>query len=216
MSSPILPGTNRTKRSRYLPSNLTIVTAYWNLGTFRKGSGNMHFSTKTYFKWATVFKYLVNPPVVYTDSEEFKELMERRRSDRVNNTMIYLTNRTDFWPFRLPNNVRSVYNVPGYPQNHPNTVVPEYSATQHSKYAVVADTVRKQVFQNPYHAWLDIGYFRDEVDKNVQFELEIPPGFDSKRVSYDRIGEFSENVDPFTIFRNTLLWVFRGNVPWNR
>uniref|UniRef100_A0A8W8NS60 Uncharacterized protein n=1 Tax=Magallana gigas TaxID=29159 RepID=A0A8W8NS60_MAGGI len=108
------------QRSRHLPSNLTIVKAYWNLGTFRKGSENMHFSTKTYFKWSTVFKYLVNPLVVYTDSEEFKELMERLRSGRVNNTMIYLTNRTDFWPFRLPNNVRSVYNVPGYPQKPPD------------------------------------------------------------------------------------------------
>lgn len=136
--------------------------------------------------------------------------MERLRSDRVNNTMIYLTNRTDFWTFRLLNDVRSVYNVPGYPKNHPNTEVPEYTATQHSKNAVVADTVRKQVFQNPYYAWLDIGYFRDEVDKNVQFELEIPPGFDLKRVSFNRIGEFSKNVDPFTIFRSTLLWVCGG------
>lgn len=107
------------QRSRHLPSNLTIVTAYWNLGTFRKGSRNMHFSTKTYFKWATIFKHLVNPLVVYTDSEEFRELIERLRSDRVNNTMIYLTNRTDFWPFRLLNDVRSVYNVPGYPKKPP-------------------------------------------------------------------------------------------------
>lgn len=84
------------QRSRHLPSILTIVTAYWNLGTFRKGSGNMHFSTETYFKWATVFKYLLNPLVVYTDSEEFKELKERLQSDRINNTMIYLTSRTVF------------------------------------------------------------------------------------------------------------------------
>uniref|UniRef100_A0A8W8NXW2 Uncharacterized protein n=1 Tax=Magallana gigas TaxID=29159 RepID=A0A8W8NXW2_MAGGI len=140
------------QRSRHLPSNLTVVTAYWNLGTFRKGSRNMHFSTKTYLKWATVLKYMFNPLMVYmyTDSGEIKELMERLRSDRVNNTIIYLTNRTDFWPFRLLNDVRSVYNVPGYPKNHPNTVVSEYTATQHSKYAVVADIVRKQVFQNPY------------------------------------------------------------------
>lgn len=170
----------------------------------------MHFSTKTYFKWATVFKYLVNPLVVYTDSEAFKELMERLRSDRINNTLIYLTNRTDLWPFKLLNEVRSLYDVSGYPKSHPYTVVSEYTATQHSKYAVVADTVRKQVFQNAYYAWLDIGYFRDVVERNVQFELKIPPGFDSKRVSYNRISEFSKTVDPFTIFRNSLLWVDGG------
>lgn len=75
---------------------------------------------------------------------------------------------------------------------------------------MVADTVRKQVFQNVYYAWLDIGYFRDVVERNVQFELKIPPGFDSKRVSYNRISEFSKTVDPFTIFRNSLLWVDGG------
>lgn len=181
-----------------------------NLGTFQKGPRNLHFSTKTYFKWATVFKYLVNPLVVYTDSEAFKELMERQRTDHINNTRIYLTNRTDLWPFKLLYEVRSVYDVPGYPKSHPNTVVSEYTATQHSKYAVVADTVRKQVFQNAYYAWLDIGYFRDVVERNVQFELKIQPGFDSKRVSYNRISEFSKTVDPFTIFRNSLLWVDGG------
>lgn len=181
-----------------------------NLGTFQKGPRNLHFSTKTYFKWATVFKYLVNPLVVYTDSEAFKELMERLRSDRINNTLIYRTNRTDLWPFKLLNEVRSLYDVSGYPKSHPYTVVSEYTATQHSKYAVVADTVRKQVFQNAYYAWLDIGYFRDVVERNVQFELKIPPGFDSKRVSYNRISEFSKTVDPFTIFRNSLLWVDGG------
>lgn len=124
MSSPN-PSRNQSgvQRSRHLPSNLTIVTAYWNLGTFQKGPRNLHFSTKTYFKWATVFKYLVNPLVVYTDSEAFKELMERLRTDHINNTLIYLTNRTDLWPFKFLYEVRSVYDVPGYPKSHPNTVV---------------------------------------------------------------------------------------------
>lgn len=98
-----------------------------NLGTFQKGPRNLHFSTKTYFK------YLVNPLVVYTDSEAFKELMERQRTDHINNTRIYPTNRTDLWPFKLLYEVRSVYDVPGYPKSHPNTVVSEYTATQHSK-----------------------------------------------------------------------------------
>uniref|UniRef100_K1R3V3 Protein htrL n=1 Tax=Magallana gigas TaxID=29159 RepID=K1R3V3_MAGGI len=190
--------------------NLTIVTAYWNLGTFQKGEGDLKFSTNTYFKWASTFKYLVNPLVVYTDCKEFKELMETLRSDRLNNTMIYLLNRKELWPFQLINQIRSVLDQLGYPKHHPNTVIPEYPAAQHSKFAAVAETIRKKVFQNPYYAWLDIGYFRDVVERKLEFSLSIPPKFNANKISFNRINVVSMNIDPFTIFRNNIVWVGGG------
>lgn len=197
---------NNVKNTR----NVTIVTAYWNLGTFQKGVGGLKFSTNTYFKWASTFKYLVNPLVVYTDCKEFKELMETLRSDRLNNTMIYLLNRTELWPFQLVTQMKSVLDQPGYPKYYPNTVIPEYPAAQHSKYAVVAETIRKGVFANPYFAWLDIGYFRDVVERKVDFTLDIPPGFDPGKISVNRVEGLSMNIDPFTIFRKNIVWVGGG------
>lgn len=197
---------NNVKNTR----NVTIVTAYWNLGTFQKGVGGLKFSTNTYFKWASTFKYLVNPLVVYTDCKEFKELMETLRSDRLNNTMIYLLNRTELWPFQLVTQMKSVLDQPGYPKHYPNTVIPEYPAAQHSKYAVVAETIRKGVFANPYFAWLDIGYFRDVVERKVDFTLDIPPGFDPGKISVNRVEGLSMNIDPFTIFRKNIVWVGGG------
>lgn len=197
---------NNVKNTR----NVTIVTAYWNLGTFQKGVGGLKFSTNTYFKWASTFKYLVNPLVVYTDCKEFKELMETLRSDRLNNTMIYLLNRTELWPFQLVTQMKSVLDQPGYPKYYPNTVIPEYPAAQHSKYAVVAETIRKGVFANPYFAWVDIGYFRDVVERNVDFTLDIPPGFDPGKISVNRVEGLSMNIDPFTIFRKNIVWVGGG------
>lgn len=197
---------NNVKNTR----NVTIVTAYWNLGTFQKGVGGLKFSTNTYFKWASTFKFLVNPLVVYTDCKEFKELMETLRSDRLNNTMIYLLNRTELWPFQLVTQMKSVLDQPGYPKHYPNTVIPEYPAAQHSKYAVVAETIRKGVFANPYFAWLDIGYFRDVVERNVDFTLDIPPGFDPGKISVNRVEGLSMNIDPFTIFRKNIVWVGGG------
>lgn len=191
-------------------SNLTIVTAYWNLGTFQKGVRDLKFTTNTYFKWASTFKYLVNPLVVYTDSKEFKELMETLRSDRLNSTVIYLLNRTDLWPFQLINQIKAVFDHPGYPKHHPNTVLPEYPAAQHSKYAVVAETIRRGVLANPYYAWLDIGYFRDIIDQKVDFQLDIPPGFDPGRVSVNRLEDLSMNIDPFMIFRKNIVWIGGG------
>lgn len=197
---------NNVKNTR----NVTIVTAYWNLGTFQKGVGGLKFSTNTYFKWASTFKYLVNPLVVYTDYKEFKELMETLRSDRLNNTMIYLLNRTELWPFQLVTQMKSVLDQPGYPKYYPNTVIPEYPAAQHSKYAVVAETIRKGVFANPYFAWVDIGYFRDVVERKVDFTLDIPPGFDPGKISVNRVEGLSMNIDPFTIFRKNIVWVGGG------
>lgn len=197
---------NNVKNTR----NVTIVTAYWNLGTFQKGVGGLKFSTNTYFKWASTFKFLVNPLVVYTDCKEFKELMETLRSDRLNNTMIYLLNRTELWPFQLVTQMKSVLDQPGYPKHYPNTLIPEYPAAQHSKYAVVAETIRKGVFANPYFAWLDIGYFRDVVERKVDFTLDIPPGFDPGKISVNRVEGLSMNIDPFTIFRKNIVWVGGG------
>lgn len=197
---------NNVKNTR----NVTIVTAYWNLGTFQKGVGGLKFSTNTYFKWASTFKFLVNPLVVYTDCKEFKELMETLRSDRLNNTMIYLLNRTELWPFQLVTQMKSVLDQAGYPKYYPNTVIPEYPAAQHSKYAVVAETIRKGVFANPYFAWLDIGYFRDVVERKVDFTLDIPPGFDPGKISVNRVEGLSMNIDPFTIFRKNIVWVGGG------
>lgn len=191
-------------------TNVTIVTAYWNLGTFQKGVGGLKFSTNTYFKWASTFKYLVNPLVVYTDCKEFKELMETLRSDRLNNTVVYLLNRTELWPFQLINQIKSVLDQPGYPKYYPNTVIPGYPAAQHSKYAIVAETIRKGVFANPYFAWLDIGYFRDIMGRNVDFTLDIPPGFDPGKISVNRLEDLSMNIDPFTIFKKNIVWVGGG------
>ncbi|XP_048728051.1 uncharacterized protein LOC125646004 isoform X2 [Ostrea edulis] len=192
-------------------SNFTIVTAYWNLGTFQKGAGgNLHFSTNTYFAWAKTFKYLINPLVVYTDSKEFKNLMEKLRADHINTTKIYFMNRTELWPFQLIDQIQTVYDLPGYPKFHPNTVNPGYAAAQHTKYAVTADTVRRKVFRAPFYAWLDIGYFRDIVNRNVSFELNIPTGFDPKRLAVNRIDTLSMNIDPISIFRNNIVWVGGG------
>ena len=192
-------------------SNLTVVTAYWKLGTFRKGSyGNLRISKNHYFQWASVFKYLVNPVVVYTDSEEFRVLMEELRPLRTYKTKIFLVNRTAIWSFQLTDKIKTVFEQPGYPTYRPNTVYPEYSAAQHAKYDVIADSVRKGFFKTPYYAWLDVGYFRDIVNREHFFRLDIPPGFDPERISFNLISERPMDTEPSVIFRKNHVWVGGG------
>lgn len=110
--------------------NITIVTAYWDLGTFRKGKKKQR-TRHHYEKWASIFEMILNPVIVYTDSSVFQSSMENYRSKFTNKTMIYCVNRTTFWPFQLTEQIKAVFDQPNYPKFYPNTFVPEYSASQH-------------------------------------------------------------------------------------
>lgn len=124
--------------------NITIVTAYWDLGTFRKGKKKQR-TRHHYEKWASIFEMILNPVIVYTDSSVFQSSMENYRSKFTNKTMIYCVNRTTFWPFQLTEQIKAVFDQPNYPKFYPNTFVPEYSASQHMKFAVMLDAVQKNL-----------------------------------------------------------------------
>ncbi|XP_061166829.1 uncharacterized protein LOC133175738 [Saccostrea echinata] len=192
-------------------SSITIVTAYWNLGTFQKGFSKT-FTKNTYLTWAKTFQYLTNPLVVYTDCAEFRDLMKKLRSEGKLNyeTEIFFVKRKTLWPFQLVDRIKKVFTQPGYPIHYPNTVNPFYAASQHAKYAVMSDAVQRNLFNTPCYAWLDIGYFRDLVGNNESFELKIPPNFDQSRVAVNLVFNQSMGMDPFRIFRGNIVWVGGG------
>ncbi|XP_048731524.2 uncharacterized protein LOC125648456 [Ostrea edulis] len=192
-------------------SNLTIVTAYWNIGTFKKGPSAL-LTKNTYFSWMKTFQYLMNPLVVYTDSKEFGDLMKKLRSEGKLNyqTEIFYEERKSFWPFGLVDRIQSVYKQPGYPAHHPNTVNALYAAAQHTKFAVVADAARKNIYNTPYYAWLDVGYFRDLVGSEQFFELKIPNDQDPGRISVNLIFRRHMEINPYEIFRHNKVWVGGG------
>lgn len=192
-------------------SNLTVVTAYWNLGTFRKGSSQT-FTTNTYLTWTKTFQYLMNPLVIYTDCVQFRDLLTKLRSDGKleYQTELVFINRTTLWPFSLLDKIKQVYSQPGYPAHYPNTVNPAYSAAQHAKYAVVSDAVRRNLYNTSYFAWLDIGYFRDLVKSTQFFELKIPPNLDSSRLAVNLVFHQRMDTRPYSIFRSNIVWVGGG------
>lgn len=98
--------------------------------------------------------------------------------------MLYLlqTDREDLWPFQMEEQIRAIYEQPDYPKFSPNTVMPEYTCTQHAKYACLEDTFRERYFRSPYAAWLDIGYFRDVAGRRRHFVIVPPADFDEDKV----------------------------------
>ncbi|XP_052817873.1 uncharacterized protein LOC128243905 isoform X2 [Mya arenaria] len=203
---------NGTSSRKY---DVTVVTAYFDLGTFRKGfAGN--FSTENYFNWCKIFRYLLNPLTVYTDSQKFYYLMKNIRNETVNTTRIHLIKRNSSWAFQLQSNISKVFSQKGYPTHYPNTVLPEYACAQLAKYDVISRASRDHVFKTNYVMWLDVGYFRDRKSIN-KFSLSRPNGFNESRVAMNVIHANTHMAMSVTnIFRNNLVWVGGGLVFANR
>lgn len=102
---------HRKKIQGYVSKNFTLITAYWDLGTFRKGDAKT-FSKELYMNWAVVFKYMLNPLVVYTDSEKFRDWIRNIRSDLLCCTKIIYMNRTDIEAFRRVQKIKDIYDQP--------------------------------------------------------------------------------------------------------
>ena len=189
--------------------HLTIVTAYWDLGTFKKGSSQT-FTRKTYYDWMRSFQFMTNPLVVFTDSEEFINITKKFRGDFRKKTRIFKVKRDVFWPFQLIKQIKAIYSQPTYPKHHPNTVIPEYSAAQHTKYVVLAKTAQRKYFKTPYYAWLDVGYFRDIAHSNDYYTLNPPKDFNPSKIAFNRVYNVQLKQKPSHIFMGNMVWIGGG------
>ena len=190
-----------------LKDNLTVVTAFFDIGTFCKGTCFASRSLDDYLEWTKTFGYLLNPLVVYTDSSRFQKHMERVRAKLFHRTEIFLIDRNSSWAFRRKELIRDIYSTKGYPVYYPNTVVPEYPCAQHAKYDVVARAATENYFRTDYFTWLDIGLFRHEVNNPKYFTLEIPPGFNSSRIAVDLVYDMPMDMEMSRIFKEKMDWV---------
>ena len=194
-----------------LNDDVTIVTAFFDIGGFQKGSkkGRM-FTPKLYQEWMIVFKYLNNPLYVYVDSMKDFETFTIYRQNWNNKTkIIYINDRKSLWSFGLRKKIAKIYAQKAYPKHHPNTVVAEYSCAMHAKYEVVEKTMQDNKYRTKYFAWLDIGFFRDIKRKTDIFHLHLPPNFNESKIAYNRIGYFHQyGVE--NIMKKNFVWVNGG------
>ena len=61
--------------------NLTVVTAFFDLGKFPKGSLSNMRTPDSYKNWMGVYKYLQNPLIIYTDSKKIAQYFEKLRQN---------------------------------------------------------------------------------------------------------------------------------------
>lgn len=191
-----------------LPNEITIVTAYFNLGTFQKGKF-LTFSTDTYKQWMKSYAMLNNTVIMFTDSQEIAELMQKsRRHFAKYMSRVILVNRNSLWAFKLAPMIRDIYKQPGYPVFSPNTVNENYSCVMHAKYDLVEKVIKERLYNTKYLAWIDIGYFRKHHDR--PFKLLPPETVKDDHVSFVQVYEFHPRLTHKEIISTNREWIAGG------
>lgn len=189
--------------------DVTLVTAYFNLGSF-EGSGKT-FNFYKYLRWAEVYQYVQNPLVIFTDSEQVENLFIQTRSHLANRTKIITIHRADLRSFKHVGTLRRIFQDPAYPKHYPNTVIPEYPCSQHAKYELMQRALVEGYFpQTKYIAWLDIGYFRYLTQRKKDFYIVKPPRMNDEAIAMTEVERRDPSLSPYDVFRENLIWVGGG------
>lgn len=193
-----------------MSSEVTLVTAYYNLGRLNKGKklGLGGYSPQLYKNWMSVFGRIDNPLIVFTDSHDvvaiFKEFRSHFNPER---TKVIFLNRTTLWAFSLAPRIKEIFSMPGYPSHDPNTVNENYSCMMHAKFELVRKVIKEKMFYTKYISWLDIGLFRGVVDETHIFPIRLPPNFDTDKIAYSGQRKFDPSLSPYQIISEDMAWV---------
>ena len=187
---------------------LTIVTAYFDIGTFQKETNRETRRPESYFQWSKLFQYLRNPLVVYTDSEKFLHLMKSHRTRFADRTTYFWFDKNSSWAFSKRQSIQKIYSRPDYPSYlRANPTAANYSCVQHAKYEVTARAAKENYYNTKYIAWLDVGLFRHSIRNTKDFVLELPPGFNDSKVALDLVNNVSMDKGFSHIFKSKLVWI---------
>ena len=191
---------------------VTLVTAYFDIGEFQKGPKESKTQgPNNYMNWMKAFSKIDNPVVVFLDDDKYVDMLKNIRGESLSSqTQIIKVTRDDLWAFKLKPDISKIFSDPTYPKYHPYTVVPDYACIVCAKYETMAKAIDANYFGTDYFAWIDIGYWRDEVSSNTpNFHIGLPPGFDESRISYGAVSE-KQNVSSELIFLDKVDWLAGG------
>jgi hypothetical protein len=192
-----------------LSGDITIVTAFFNIGDFGKGSKNNKRGPETYHKWMSSFNKLLNPVIFFLETDEDIDMIRQLRNHLPSNiTKIVRFDRSSSWSFGLQDRIAEIFNQSSYPKHYPNTVEPDYSCAMHAKYDCMLSSVTENPFHTRYFAWMDIGYFR--TTPTGPFKLALPPNFNESRLAITEVSRKSNAQSAKDLIHGNLVWVAGG------
>lgn len=196
-----------------LTEDITIVTAYTDLGQFQKGETFLYYEPDLYRRWMAAFQNLSNPVIGYFDDEEDVRRFQSIRSKYHSRTSLVVPfERKDTWAFSIRPKISQIFKQPSYPVHHPNTVDSNYSSAMHLKYEVLSHAVHLNPFRTKYFAWLDVGYFRDLLHfrNSSMYSLKLPPAFDKSCIAVNEVFKRNDTLTAKEIIHNNLVWLGGG------
>ena len=200
--------TNNINISDMEDVSLTIVTAYIDIGTIQKGKNSFRRPQRVYWDWTQIFGHLLNPLVVYTDSEHFLSLIQKQRSRFPERTKFIMFDKSSSWAFSLNKSIEKVFKRDEYPAYiHTNPTIVNYSCVQHAKYEVTQMAAKENFFRTDYIAWLDVGLFRESKNNTKDFILGLPPGFNDSKLAVNQVTAARMDVQFWPIFKRKLVWI---------
>ena len=200
--------TEKERTNHSLASEITLVTAYFNIGQFPKGSRSRIRKPSDYDNWSTGFRCIRNPVVAFFDVgdpivSKFRNIRKHLRPL----TKIVEIKRNDLWTFRILKNVSKIFNKPHYPRHYPNTVIPEYACVSSSRFELVQRVIEENPFRTRYFAWIDFGFIK-KPEYNMTFCL--PPHFQEDKIAFTEVIPRNEHLTPFVILRRNQNWLAAG------
>lgn len=192
--------------------NITLVSAYIDIGEFGKGTAGNKRDNKIYTTWSEPFSKVVAPLLFFTDSLSFSVHIQDVRRDLAHLTKIVHVNRSELWAFQQRPSIAKVY-AGNYPKHWPNTVYPDYTCLTHAKFDFILDALDKAYFPpTPYVAWMDVGYLRDIVNRAYPtlYYLRPPNVSNVSRVMVGQVNHPDFHQPWQGIFRKNKNWVAGG------
>ena len=211
IQSPLVVDMNKIASDELISDDeVTIVTAYFNLGSFAKGDFSVVYTVEHYMKWMKIFSRIKNPVIAFFDTTASRDyFMELRTINELENqTKVIVLERNQLWSFKwlLPQ-VRKIFKNREYPRHYPNTVYPEYSCAMHAKYELMLWSVENNPFKTKYFSWLDVGLFRSDSGPGDLFSLYLPEKFDKRKIAYTETFSRQHWHTAREIFLRNEVWV---------
>lgn len=152
---------------------------------------------------------VANPIVAYMENDDDAEYFRKIRSCLPpTHTKIIKVQRGELWSFKLRPYIKHIYSRSGYPRHEPNTVYPEHTCASHAKYELLEMAAKKNYFQTPFFAWLDIGYFGNlDGTDFAMFKLIPPATFNVEMVAMTQAWPHDPNIPAKDVIRHNLVWV---------
>ena len=195
---------DRTSITDGIVDDITIVTAYINLGRYTV-KGNAQYTPELYHEWMKIFGRIENPVIAFmNDKNDIARFNKIRKEVSGAKSKVEQVTKQSIWGFDFASNITTILGRKEYKQMKKPA---GYLSVLHSKYDFVATALKYNYFKTKYYCWLDMDLFKDIVNiVKTPFSLYVPNDFNQSRIAYSEESPRDNSSIP-VIFLESKSWV---------